>query len=200
MKHLKFIMSIIITCCISFSIIPVVGIENNLDPDNDGIPGIRGIDYDIMIISKDITLPKYENDYSQPSLYAAPGYSVRNVKKWSDGSKPFALSQRGTPGGTIKFSTTATISLSADTSLGIGYNDVSAKVGFSVSTSYSQTLVYSYAIPSTYNGRAVATCEVKPWLDYTRYKYDFYFLEVKTGSGYSDKPIRVDYVHVYTYK
>lgn len=179
------------------SMTPVMAFD---DPDNDGIPGLRGIDYDLVVMHHEkVDMPEYKQEKDNILPRLMPGYSIRTVRHNGGGSSPFSISQTGIPGGTITFSNKASITISADTSFGISAGDVSAKVGFSISETYSTTLTYSYKIPSKYNGKSVKSCKVYPRAEYETYAYDFYFLEMKTGTGFSDEVTGINYVHLFTY-
>lgn len=196
MKTRKFLTSFIsFVSILSFCLIPIHA-QSSLDPDNDGIPGTNGIDY-IIVHTENIETEPYTPPEVTPN--SLPGYSIRNVRHYGGGRKPFSISQIGYPGGTISISQTATIGLSYDTSFGFSVADLSASLGFSVKSSYSTTLSYTYKVPSTHNGKKVKSAKLTPWLEYDMYSYDFYFLEAKTGSGIADKPIAIDYVVILTY-
>ena len=183
MKTRKFLTSFIsFVSILSFCLIPIHA-QSSIDPDNDGIPGTNGIDY-IIVHTEDIETEPYTPPEVTPN--SLPGYSIRNVRHYGGG-------------GTISISQTATIGLSYDTSFGFSVADLSASLGFSVKSSYSTTLSYTYKVPSTHNGKKVKSAKLTPWLEYDMYSYDFYFLEAKTGSGIADKPIAIDYVVILTY-
>lgn len=110
---------------------------------------------------------------------AWPGYSLRNIKAGTTTTNynylvsDDVIAKGGNKKMTVKWSRTTEISGSA----AIGAVDLNSKIGFKASATVSLSKEYSYTCP-----KDVKSCTIKYYPRITKYTFDEYFLEVKTGS------------------
>jgi len=193
---------LIITLIIISNIFIPISAKTNLDPDNDGIPGLRGVDYDIVrvYVESNSTNNVYSPKEISPQIMSA--YSIGNVRYLGicgPYSSPVGGETFGGPGVTLTLSTSVSISASISTSLGIGYNEISVGLGFQVQASYTLQISGAFTVPSTYNGKTVKRVKFSAHPYSKLYSYDFMYFGIKTGSGNAEIPWGISYEYVYYY-
>lgn len=193
---------IVISLIILSNVFIPINASNNTDPDHDGIPGVRGVNYDVVTVF--VENNNFENRFNKIEITpnALLGYSVGNVQYvgiCGPYSSPPGGEAIGVPGVTLTLSTSVTLSASVSTSFGIGVNDVSAAVGVQIQASYTLQISGSFTVPSKYNGRTVKSVKFSGHPYSKLYSYDFLYLGLKTGSGAAEIPWGISYNYIYFY-
>ncbi|MCH1939160.1 hypothetical protein [Holdemania massiliensis] len=183
MKTLKLVISLLLfaTCFIQ-----PVSAEETVEgkPQYPEEWGVEGVDFDVSFRNYDNINDIHLNE-SVPSLYAWPGYSLRNIKNsgtWTDYN--IVISNSVINAGSSK---SLTVSKSIKTTVegvsSFGAQDFNVKIGVSTSAEVSISETYNVSCPTSYGGRTVAQCNYIYYPRMTTYTFDEYLLEVKSGSG-----------------
>lgn len=162
------------------------------------IEGVRGVDYDIVVIDTIEIDPTSEPNHPISRIWS--GYSIRNARHSGGGGRPIGIGKSGAPGGTITWIHSWTGSLAVNLGFGISYGEASSALGFTVANSHTEGINYSFAVPHTHNGKKVSRAELRGTFNYDRYSYDVYKGKVKQGSGSVERGNNIHIFSVIHYK
>lgn len=154
----------------------------------------------IVILEKyipgDFVIDQYD---MQPAAWA--GYSIRNIRSTGTTTKNIIISDDIiAAGGSKTFSLSSTLETSVNGVLSIGPKDFNISAGLSASSSVTISKSYTYACPTDLNGERVHSCRVVYYPRLTKYAFDEYFLEIKSGDGTAEALTGFHQIVTMTYK
>ena len=156
----------------------------NVDIEENGRIVEEGDNY--IVYEKDIKADEFVNENENVlSLYKWAGYSLRNIKTngtTTDYNRVVSSDDVSADSSfTFKVSTSATTSVSGVYSISAA--EFNSKVGLNYSATVTVSKSNTTSCPKTLNGKKVKQCTVTFYPKYQKYKFDEYFLGMKTGSG-----------------
>ncbi|WP_278839137.1 hypothetical protein [Holdemania filiformis] len=146
--------------------------------------GIEGVDFDVSVKNYDYN-DEIKINESAPSLYAWPGYSLRNIKNsgtWTD-YNIVAANDVINAGSKKSLTVSQSISTKVEGVSSFTAKDFNVKIGVSQSAEVSKSQTYDVSCPTSYGGKTVSQCNYIYYPRMTTYTFDEYLLEVKSGSG-----------------
>ena len=153
------------------------------------------------------------NDENNNNTKAITTYTYRltNVNKGAlyNGNTLLATASSNEPGTTLSISTTKSVAHTVSNSVNVSDGVISAGLGFNISKSVSVTISGSRTVPTTHNGRKVATMTLKAYPTYQIYTYTIQrhksiggvnYGWSNYGTGTCKRPIGFFFTSSYTYK
>lgn len=184
------------------NIITPVRAHEGVDPDNDGIPGVLGVDYDIVSWEEE---PKFVIPEEELSQRLGFGVSIRNMRKNLDCIYGIVDRVSGVPGLTIGMGKTISLQNSVSLSSGVSLEDLTSSIkvnlgiNTTVSRTYSTQTSASLAIPHTHNGKKVVRAEITAQPIFYAFNYDVYRFGIKSSSNYVESFKSFHYSIIYYY-
>lgn len=170
----------------------------NVDIEESGKIVEEGDNY--IVYEKDIKADELMNENNIVSLNMWIGYFVKNIKlneTITDYNR--VVSSDDVLAGssfTFNLSTSATTSVSGVYS--ISEAEFNSKIGLNNSATITASKFYTVSCSKVINGKKVKECTVTFYPKYQKYKFDEYFLGMKTGSGTAK--VLVGFTQKTTYK